>query len=435
MLDSPPRARSRRTSRVALWNVLLCLFALLLIIMAGEVYLRRTVPFMASSRPVEFVPDVGFLYKPHSVVRYTNGVDFWTDSKVNSLGFLDREPIAMDRADESCHVTVIGDSFVEAGEVELASRFPVQLEDFAKRDLPELDVTVSAFGRGASGQIHHLPFYDHYARKMNPDFIVLVFVVNDFMDNSSFIRNLKHPWDPDRPPHAFAQRSASGEIVLYPPDPDYESHKILDYPPKFEIFPRTFVGFWFSVKVRTVLLNQFALFNINAQERMEEKVNILRDRPHYASLTSDWKIVSRGRLSRSLMEDTPLKVLQEALEFTAFGLDQFQERADRDGASLAILATESMSTSPRRLREKQASRAPIDLLRQMADAREIPVIDLYDFMLRQGGRIEEKYYGMHFAHDPHWNETGHRWAAEAILEYLKGNQAICGTQSAVEAVP
>ena len=42
---------------------------------------------------------------------------------------------------------------------------------------------------------------------------------------------------------------------------------------------------------------------------------------------------------------------------------------------------------------------------------------------------------MHFKYDAHWNETGHRLAANAVLEYLKENQAICDTREVVETVP
>ena len=62
-----------------------------------------------------------------------------------------------------------------------------------------------------------------------------------------------------------------------------------------------------------------------------------------------------------------------------------------------------------------------DTLSALAEARGIPVIDQYDYMLRQGGKIEEA----NWAHDGHWNPTGHRWAAEALLEYLKQHPEIC----------
>ena len=42
---------------------------------------------------------------------------------------------------------------------------------------------------------------------------------------------------------------------------------------------------------------------------------------------------------------------------------------------------------------------------------------------------------MHFVHDPHWNEVGHRMVAEAVLEYLKENAGVCDTREAIETVP
>lgn len=435
MLDSKPSPNpSSRAWHVVLWNTLFSFASLILIITFGEVYMRLTVPFIASSSVRKFVPNIGFLYEPYTVVRHTNRIDFWTESKVNSLGFLDREPIAPRQADESCHIAIIGDSFVEARQVSLADRLQVQLENTAKESLPELDVTTSAFGRSSSGQIHQLPFYDHYTRKMNADLLVLVFVVNDFMDNSSFLYNAASPFDPDNPPHSFAQKLESGKIVLRQPNPEFEKHKILEWPRNNTkiIFPNSFFGYWLAVKARGHLVNRPK----NTRFLVVHKVNILRNRPQYASITADWKmpawqILTLNELFNSLNEDQPLRVFREAFEFTEFGLDQFKKRADRDGFSLAILAAESLSTP---LRDGGGGgRMPIDILREMADIRGIPVIDLYDYLLRQGGRIESRLSAMHFAHDRHWNETGHRWAAEAVLEYLKENQGVCDTKSAIES--
>ena len=221
----PPRFGFRRVWRVAFWNTLLTLAGLILIMAAGEVYLRLKMPFVEASWDLEFVPGVGFLFQRHTLVRATEGVEFWTESKVNSLGFLEREPLAPEEVAESCHIAIIGDSYVESREVQLANRFPVLLQQFAKEELPELDVTTSAFGRRNTGQIQQIPFYDHYAYKMKPDLLVLTFFRNDFTDNSSFLSNLMSPWDPDHPPHYFAKKSESGEISLYPPDPEFQDYK------------------------------------------------------------------------------------------------------------------------------------------------------------------------------------------------------------------
>lgn len=41
--------------------------------------------------------------------------------------------------------------------------------------------------------------------------------------------------------------------------------------------------------------------------------------------------------------------------------------------------------------------------------------------IRRGHRIEDA----HWAHDLHWNPTGHRWAAEVLLEHLHRHPETC----------
>ena len=441
MLRSIPRLNFPSAWRLAFWNALLILVFLLLIIIIGEAYLRLTIPFMRSSQVTEFVPRVGLLYKPKSVVYATNGLEFWIKSKVNSIGFLERESRTTERPEKSCHIAFIGDSFVENREVKLADRFSVITEDIAKVDLPDLDITTSAFGRRATGQIHQISYYDRFARKMNPDLLILVFVANDFLDNSSFlyyIQNSLSPWDPDHPPHSYALKSKQGEIFLYPPDQEFQKYSIISPSnnpmiAQIEIFPNAFFRSWLSLRLRRV---PFRLTpHISRNERLRERVNALRDRPRYTALMVDWKPLTWGKILRSFEQNRPIKALQNSLDFTAFSLDQFKERADRDGVSLAILATDSMSTLRVDMSKGIEGRSPIDYLREMAVTRGIPVIDMYDYLVRQDRRVEDSIAAMHFERDPHWNEVGHRIAAEAVLEYLKENTGVCETRDAVETVP
>ena len=396
------------------------LASLIPIMAVSEVYLRLNMSFAQSSWEREFVPGVGFLYRPNTLVQATDGIEFWAESKVNSLGFLEREPLAPEEASESCHIAIIGDSFVEAREVQLANRFPVLLEEFAKRDLPELDVTTLAFGRGGTGQIQQIPFYDHYASKMNPDLLVLKFFPNDFLDNSSFFWSIlrPYPYDPDHLPYSFAQKSETGRISLYPPDSEFENYKTV------QSLPSQFHS-------RLIISVSRVLDKFTEPRQILKRVRILRKRPRYLSLTADWdgRLITLAELERSFMEAEPLMAVQEALDFMAFSLDQFQERAERDNMSLVILANEilslRLSDDAQRKRKYQTY---IEILREMADARGIPVIDLYDYLVGLGGRIEDRLSEMVLVHDRHWNETGHRRAAEAVLEYLKLNREICDTR-------
>ena len=108
----------RSVLRLAVWNVGLLLAGLVLIAAAGEAWLRLTKPFMRNSIPMG---------------RFVPGTGFWTASRANRWGFLDRDPPPPGRAAASCHVSVIGDSFVHAMQVPVADKLHVRLEALAAR--------------------------------------------------------------------------------------------------------------------------------------------------------------------------------------------------------------------------------------------------------------------------------------------------------------
>ncbi len=423
------RANLRRVLRLVGWNVSLLAAGLALIGLAGEAWLRLTVPFFRTDFPRRFVPGVGVVWEPDTEVRWTNGRDYWTVSRTNSLGFLDREPPAPERAAASCHVAVIGDSFVEAREVAVADKFHVRLEALAARELPHLDVTTSAFGMRATGQVAQLPLYDEYARHLHPRLLVLVAFLNDVRDNSAILSAIVHGWDPDRMPYVSASRDEDGKIGLRPPHPDNATFGIAQDTGLPESMVRTlrlvetwntmagvsFVADWlYATKVRPRLLRRLIAGR-------DERVESFRRRPRYARLLDGW---SRGamrdltwRLGR--LEGTPEDakavgggLVPDTLEMTGFALDQFKARADRDGAAVVVLAASA-------LRSRGDER--FDGLNAMAAARGFSVVSHYDYVIRQGGRIGDAKW----RRDVHWTPTGHRWAAEALLEWLRAHQEVC----------
>ena len=114
------------------------------------------------------------------------------------------------------------------------------------------------------------------------------------------------------------------------------------------------------------------------------------------------------------------ETLHVAPHYTHFALEQFKQRADRDGAKLVILASYKVKLHGTHL---------FELLSKMAAALDIPVIDQADYILRQGAELMDA----HWPHDGHWNFAGHRWAAEVLLEYIEEHPAICDGPSGVPA--
>ena len=417
----------RNGLRLVGWNLILTLAGLALLAIAGEVYLRLTTP-IGRHFPTHFVPNVGVLAKPHAEVRWSNDHDFGTVQRTNALGFLDRELISPERAAASCHVAMIGDSFVEAREVAIDDKFHVRLEAFAARELPHLDVTTSAFGRGSTGQINQLPFFDEYARHLHPKLLVLVAVANDFRDNSVILMP-DRGFNPEQIPYVTAVRDEDGKIRLRPPNPDYTTFRLVrdfglsDSAVRSlreaweKVRGTSYFADWLGVKARRVLHSKAA---VRLPWFHDVQAELLSWRPRYApvlderrsSPVSTTSIVARVLGDSTLTKEDWSLVFRDALDMTGFALDQFKARADRDGVALIILATHTMRTT---------GNGRYDWLNALAAARGIPVVDQYDYIVGRGNAVEDA----HWTHDIHWNPTGHRCAAEALLDYLKQHPTVC----------
>ena len=414
VLDAPPSApRIRWVLRLLGWNALLLLVGAVLIAMAGEAYLRLTRPFMVSNEPWEFVPNVGRLRPPNTEIRHTNGRDFWTVSRTNGLGFLDREPPSPERAAATCHISMIGDSFVEAKESPIHDKLQVRLEELAADELPHLNITTSAFGLGATGQVQQLPFYDEYARLLHPKLLVLVFVPNDLLDNVPFLRPLMIGEEFRKNLEPTVERRSGGKLELawsrprdqlsFPSSPGAQASwaaRAMN-----ELADRSWLAFWLCAKKRA--------FFPSVDPGFIRKVEALRRQLGYAALLEGWRpTMQRDTVLVFARRDLP-PLFEDALQYTRFALEQFQQRADRDGAKLVILASHRLKTG---------RKIPMfERLSEMAATLDIPVIDQSDYILRQGARLGDARW----PHDYHWNPAGHRWAAEALLEYLEEHPAIC----------
>ena len=421
----PPPRKYVRALRAAAWNAAFIIFGLLLVAVVGEVYLRLANPFIENRLPNRFVDGVGLIREPNAELRYAN----WHDdnfvvSRANSLGFLDREPVSAERAAAGCHIAFIGDSYVEAYHVPIADKFHARLEEMAERELPRLSITTQAYGMGGTGQIHQLPFYDEYARRLNPKLVVLVFYINDFVNNSTALQSLKYGMDPDRMPYMSAQRDESGALKLRPPDPEFARFLLPRFPKpwynkaQYRLIRTSYFAKWLDTKNGWVVnvvnaVRARAGAPVGTDTRASAWAKMVAARACCASLLDGWQPARRYRIHKYFEEEHLPPVYEEALEYTAFGIDQFKRRADRDGATMAILAA---SDEMGRRGDPQ-----FDRISAIADARGIPLISQYDYIVRQG----YDYWGARFRNDYHWNATGHQYAAEAVLEWLKQNQDVC----------
>lgn len=438
---SHPRRKIGRAVRFAAANAAVLAGLWLAVGLAAEAALRFAAPFGSARAPARFVPEAGFLLEPGAEVRATNGLDFWTVSRANRLGFLDREPPGPETAEGTCRVVLIGDSYVEAREVAVTDKVQVVLERLATRKLPHLGVRTSAFGRRDTGQVNQLPFYDRFARPLGPALVVLVAYWSDFGDNSALLQAMQGGYDPTRMPFASAYRDKGGEIRLRPPHPEAFARRTPVGLGLAEAAPPAARRAWEGARDASRLLDWLTVRAIRPLNGFLRRFAARRrgtpaergagagprDIPEYRALLAGWRrppgyLPWAAALALDSAEWTGEGLsppYRDAVELTAFALDEFRARTERDSAELVMLAPSLFG----------AWRAPFRVMEALAAERGIPVLDLHERLVRRDGGaagIED----LHFANDIHWNAAGHRFAAEALLDYLRARPEVCGAPSA-----
>ena len=397
--------------------------AVILLGLGLEIYFRMQAPFGSISDPSRFAPEVGFIYTPGAEVRSTNNFDYWTVQRANKWGFLDREPTQMPLTPDECRVAFIGDSFVEAVQVPIEQKVQVVIERLATKHAPQLKLSASAFGYSGTGQLNQLPFYDKFARLLKPRIVILVFVSNDFHNNSKVLEALRNGWDPDHAPRIFASQDDAGVMAIQPIDPRWDE-KTLKSPLRQQTTRALWHGRfkqhsafyrWFYGKI-ALLHPQLADFiaGTSGINMTVYHAPQLQSRAPYRWILEDWDVARDTDIDEILSRGQIPRVFKQAVDYTGFALDQFLKRARQDRFNLVILATSELS-------DAKYGNGQLERLMKLADLRNIPVVDQRRYITSVGGDPKQA----RFAHDGHWSPQGHRWAAEAILELLKRRPELC----------
>ncbi len=407
-------------------GVAVTIVILLILGAGGEVYFRKKLPFNQPTWPSRFDKQYGWTFAPGETVNWTNHLDYWTSTRVNSLGFLDREPPPIDNSSNTCRVAFIGDSMVEAAQVPIDDKMQVQFEKIANRASPNGPIYQTfAFGFSGSGQVNQIPFYDVFAKPLKPDVVVLVFVNNDFANNSTALESIRNGWHPLHPPRLFfeydGQKNTFSKIDI---DPNWQNYLLPAVPP---VTPNI-AGATSWLSNHSYLYNEMnSMFFAKSQrlssfltgtppisEIYKAHLKEVEKIDRYANKFGSWDpaIIDMDYMFK---EDKLPPAFEEALSITGYALDQFKERSVRDNFKLIILTNYGVSTID------NGKRKMFDRIYHLADERGIPVVDQYEYMLSKG----LGYKDVTFPHDAHLNVLGHQTSAEALWEYFKSHPGIC----------
>jgi hypothetical protein len=340
-------------------------------LLGAELYLRHAGMFPASDNrsPSQFIDKVGFVFKPGETVRLTNGIDFWVSEKVNSLGFIDSEP-ALPKPPDTFRIVLVGDSFVEALQVPIAQKLQTLLAADLNRRFPDRKFDAVALGYSGTGQANQLPFYERN-RDLKPDLVILLFVSNDFANNSPVLESLRHGWHPDHLPRLFMRARPGQPCERLPIDPAWQK-------------------------------------SLLAGDLTERARQLRAMSPDFDHGLRGWEPTG-GRKPTDGLQDIflgpgPLPpAFEAAVASTKCAFVEWQKLAEQDGFKLLVASVDNVE-------------GQIDRLKRMTGELELSLIDLHQEFVRYHDPALA-----HFSSDAHWSPNGHRWAAAAIANYLADN--------------
>ena len=294
--------------------------------------------------------------------------------KNNSLGFHDRERV-FENTQGRQRIVVLGDSYVEAHHVPTGRSFTAQLEQLLNAEDDRYEVI--PLGRGGTGQEEELRNLEEFGIPFGPDVILVLFVSNDLYDN-----------DPEL---GRAYRTFSSRWSSAPREP------------RALLFPELAIDRWVTARLHEVLARYGYLID-----------------PSLAK-----KTIRPDSLAYVLSLDEP--PLREAVSKTESLFDAIVTLAADEGSDLIFADLPRLETRERFVHNHPAFRsADVDMDRlsrwvaAYAESRGAQFVDLkrpFRQHLYNGGAP------LVWEHDGHWNEVGHRVAAEAIFRFLREHAA------------
>jgi lysophospholipase L1-like esterase len=392
-IDAQTVAPPVSSGRLRLARAVAVLLGVLTPLLLLEVALRFFGPILPGNY------DTGHYLERHPRLGHFNvpGFDGWiktseftTRVTISPLGLRDpRTEYA--RPADTHRILVLGDSFVEAVQVDasktVAARLEASLQQHSSRPVEVINAGVAGYGTG-----QEMLLLDQEGVRYQPNVIVLVvFLGNDIGDNSY------------RPDPARSEQTTRPTFEL-------DSERMI----RVEPGARSETGTGFRQALRSCCL----LYNVfETGVLMKLSHGPVRDQPEFE--------LDGRYLVRSLYETKPDPEMSRAWRITERLLGMMRDRASSEGVPFVIVGASDWlaldeTAWQERLGESRAASGryapdvPNRMLGEIAGRLGVPYLDLLPTLASTSSREP-----LYFPIDTHWTPAGHAVVAEAIEAKLR----------------
>lgn len=323
--------------------------------------------------------------------------------KANNFGFHDND-FRYRKDDSIFRIAILGDSYVEALQVPREKTFHKLLEDMLNSsNISKKKIEVYSFGHSGNGTLLNFYYLKNYGIKFKPDLVIDCFLIgNDFRDDSCALMEIYVRQTGDKV--VFSKpcvKVTEGDNLRINYRENFVSKK--SFIPKLAAKSSFLVWLFERYQILKYKFIQKSL----ALPHLE---NLLKDGSHKFQLSQipvDFQVFLKHD-SQEWLEAWQIeeRLLKDIFEFCRGNNIKFLLVSLTEGFRVHMDLKESDIFDWRK---------PERLLGEISERTGFLYLGLTDYFrsrfLREGIRTT-------FDCDGHWNETGHKWAAEAIFEFL-----------------
>lgn len=322
-------------------------------------------------------PVIGWKHAPNFSGTFS-GPGFKTKIKFNNEGFRDIDH-RLKKRNDILRIAVLGDSFVEAMQVDLDHMLTSILEK--KLNSKSIKSEVMNFGVSTFGTTNEYLTYNAYVRKYRPDIVIIVFYINDFIDNDKTLSNRRACIDLMRHRPYFTLKP-NGEIAVE----------------KFSPYNRGTLKTELSkIKMLSFLRNIFYRWQIR---RVEKKIFDTDEWGLYSDKFND-EIDNCVNLTKAIIRKFLIEIIEDGsipvvcLFYPCYAVDPYY----RD-----LLINNGFNP------DKINFDKPFDIVSDLCKSLNVDVVDIRKTQLQIYKSSSKKL----FFKDGHWNNDGHIIMTKAI---------------------
>lgn len=368
-----------------LTNILFSCVVFFIFILLFEIVLRHTHFFDASVSWTEPDSQLVFRYTPKKYFWFNRGHenDHPIDGYINNFGWRDNN-WTIGKPLNSYRIAVLGDSYVEAFQVETDRTFLALTEKALNNSNKNIKVELMNFGRSGFTQTEELIVLKNEVSQFSPDMVILYFLPTNDIETVRF--ETCHEARP------YYQLGDDGKLIL-----DTSFTKKLSFRFKRLINP---------IKQHSALISLIT-----------EKYNAYRKFEQYEADEISKKKIS-GFLS--LCTDKPDKEILTSYNLNKLLIKKMSDYCRQRGIRFMLVAIDNARVYQPEIEEMYKSMDPNlkgnffdDDLEKYAEKLNIDFLGLHNI-------FRESYKGNSIPlHWGHWNYEGHELAAQALINSLE----------------